>query len=68
MHGILFRVGDWLLHFDRVKLLLQAPLLEVGHEEGQILGASRKRLGLCNLARLLSLNLRAWSWCSILVD
>ena len=42
MDGILFRVGDWFLHFDGIKLLLEASLLKVSHEKRQILGASRK--------------------------
>ena len=43
VHRILLII-DWLCHLDGVKLLLQASLLQVGHEHGQVVsGASQRR-------------------------
>lgn len=54
MHCI-FLATHWLLHFDGVKLLLEASLLQVSHEDGQVVSGSSKRLYLSGLARLLTL-------------
>ena len=47
MHGSFLVVVGWLRHFDGVKLLLEASLLQVGHEHGQVVG------GTCERSRLV---------------
>ena len=68
MHGAFLGVGHWLLHLYRVELLLQASLLQVGHEKREIVVAARQRLRLGDLARLLPLDLGTGSRHCILVD
>lgn len=57
MHRVLLTVVDWLRHLDGVKLLLEAPLLQVSHEHRQVLGGASQGCGRYVGAAILDLTL-----------
>ena len=58
MHSLLFLfVISWLLHFDWVKLLLKASLLQVRHEYGQVISSASERSRCIGGATCLALDL-----------
>ena len=58
MHRTLLPViMGWVGHFDGVELLLEASLLQVSHEHGQVISGACERRRLVGAARLTLRNL-----------